>query len=643
MNAKLGRIILAAVVLPLLICALSFDAYAGGNDDADFDVKSSSGTNVEGDVAYAYIQVTNNGDDFGGYVRLILGNGNHYDAIVYETYAAIASGTTENITLGIPVPEGINLEDYEATVKILDKQGKELYSARQKKLFSINASQQLGILTNSSSGLDYIEKAFNGTLGGYYYYGNNNYNDQWDCLYMMPAELNDGYTLKQMSFLVIDDFDLSTLKAEQIEAIEEWTRLGGVLVIGTGSNLDQCFDVFDDDFITAELANKYTYSNFSYYSNTGYINVADLDLGKGNYNAICYGELYKKVIGRGAIVLSTFALSDPDVNASYFGEDLYTNLMSVKNSAGNGSGNSRTLSSYDLQRDYGVMQGRSSFSPTILRILILVYVVLVGPGVYLLLKKLDKREKIWLAIPALSLLFVLLVFLFSRGFDMRSKQFTTVRVANGDGKAEETDYIFGFSADRKDWNITLNDDAYAAGPIFYENSYSYNAAEDHYLYRASNNTAGSQLFYSPKAGFDSAFFKTKTDNSVSGVMSAQIELDNSKIVGTLTNDTDYDFDYVLLVCYGYYDIIENVESGENLTINSKSRQRYSDEGTIEDLARKLYNYQDYEEAKLHMALYFAAHELSDQGSFAVGVCKNGNKVIKGGVSEESFLCVYGVK
>ena len=85
MNAKLGKIILAAVVLPILICMLSFDAYAGGKDDADFDVKSSSGTNVEGDVAYAYIQVTKNGDDYGGNVRLILGNGNHYDAIVYET------------------------------------------------------------------------------------------------------------------------------------------------------------------------------------------------------------------------------------------------------------------------------------------------------------------------------------------------------------------------------------------------------------------------------------------------------------------------------------------------------------------------------------------------------------------------------
>ena len=100
---------------------------------------------------------------------------------------------------------------------------------------------------------------------------------------------------------------------------------------------------------------------------------------------------------------------------------------------------------------------------------------------------------------------------------------------------------------------------------------------------------------------------------------------------------------MLLVSYGYYDIIENVKSGENKTINSKSRQRYTDENTIESVARKFYDYGDYEEAKMYMALFFAAHELNNEGSFAVGVCKNNNRVLKGGVSEESFLCVYGVE
>lgn len=640
MNAKLFKTLLVVILLPLMVCVLSFSAYAGGDDD--FEVKSTSGTSPDGDVEYVYLQVTNNGKDFGGYVRLILGDGSYYDAIIYETYASIASGSTENVTIGIPVPEGADLQDYEATVKILDTKGNELYSARQKKLFTINSSQQFGILSNSGSGLDYIEKYFSDPYN-ITIYGGYNTEDKWTSLYMMPAELTDGYTLKQMSFLFIDDFDLSTLKSEQIEAIEEWTRLGGVLVIGTGNNLDKSFSAFSKNFINLQLGNKYSYSSFSYYSSTGYIMIADLLPGKG-YSQMCYGEMHSQNVGRGAVVVANFALSDPDLDRSFFGTDLYTNLMSLKASSGINNTNNYNMSSHDMEINYGVMQGRSTFSPTLLRIMVLFYVVLIGPGIYLILKKANKREIIWFAVPAISFVFVILVFLISRGFDMRSRQFATVRIANADGKEAETDYIMGYSANRKDWSITLNDNAEAAGPVIYVNKYSYNSKEDKYQYKSSNTTAGMQLFYSPESGFDNAYFKVKADNSVTGGgMKHSLELDNSKIVGELENGTDYDFDHVILVCYGYYDMIDNVKSGDKITINSKSRQRYTNETTLEDLAKKYYNYGEYDEARLYMAMFFAAHELNGNGAFVIGVCKDGEKVIKGNVAEDNYLCVYGVE
>ena len=126
-------------------------------------------------------------------------------------------------------------------------------------------------------------------------------------------------------------------------------------------------------------------------------------------------------------------------------------------------------------------------------------------------------------------------------------------------------------------------------------------------------------------------------------MKHSLELDNSKIVGELENGTDYDFDHVILVCYGYYDMIDNVKSGDKITINSKSRQRYTNETTLEDLAKKYYNYGEYDEARLYMAMFFAAHELNGNGAFVIGVCKDGEKVIKGNVAEDNYLCVYGVE
>ena len=50
----------------------------------------------------------------------------------------------------------------------------------------------------------------------------------------------------------------------------------------------------------------------------------------------------------------------------------------------------------------------------------------------------------------------------------------------------------------------------------------------------------------------------------------------------------------------------------------------------------------YDEARLYMAMFFAAHELNDHGSFVIGVCKGSEKLIKGNVAEDKYLCVYGV-
>ncbi len=46
--------------------------------------------------------------------------------------------------------------------------------------------------------------------------------------------------------------------------------------------------------------------------------------------------------------------------------------------------------------------------------LLAVYIFIVGPVLYLVLKKLDKREKGWIAIPALAAVFVAAVFAVSR-------------------------------------------------------------------------------------------------------------------------------------------------------------------------------------------------------------------------------------
>ncbi len=637
------------LVLGLVFICLGqpLSVLAGGKgNDKDIDVDDVSATVNESDKsAEVFMDVTNNGDDFGGYVRLVLDNGNSRNHCVYERYVAIASGETETVSIRFPIPESNGtIEECSAMIKVLDSKGKELYSARERGLFDFGASQQFGMLTSAGNGLDYLDKAFDnlGMYGYGYGYYNGNVGSNWDGLYLMNSELTDGRTLRQMSFLFIDDVKLSSFSDEAIDAIEEWTRMGGILVIGTGAGLDETFDAFNPSFIDAKLASNKPQSTFSYYSINGYVTVADITYGN-SYTTTqvgLSGDFRYRNEGRGKIVLLPYSMSDQVLDQSYFADMLISEIMALMNTGSNGA-YSQTLTDYDLGISYGVMQGRSSFSPTGLRIVILIYVILVGPGIYLILKKLNKREKIWIAIPILSLFFIFLVFLVSRGFSMRSRQYTSIRMAPADGKNEETDILMGFSANNKSWTVTLEDDADAAGPLIFPSRY---ASEDRDAYVCSVTTAGTQLHYLPESGYDSAYFRIKMPNSVkAGGMDADIRMENSKLVGSFENNTDYDFDHVLVVCYGYYDILDDVKKGDSININSKSRQRYNNENEINDLAKRYYDRHEYEEAKLFMSMYFAAHELNENACFIVGVRKGDQKLLKGNIAEERFLCVYSVE
>ena len=147
--------------------------------------------------------------------------------------------------------------------------------------------------------------------------------------------------------------------------------------------------------------------------------------------------------GRGGIVLTQFALSDPELDTAYLTNDLF----STTDVYFNGSNNKRySFSNNEMEILFGIMQGKANLNAKLLGAIVVIYVILVGPVLYLVLKKYDKREKIWYAVPVMSVVFVLIIFMASRGFAIKNRMFETIRVAKADGSGKEADYIFGFSS-----------------------------------------------------------------------------------------------------------------------------------------------------------------------------------------------------
>ncbi len=611
--------------------------YAG---DEDYDVEATGKLTDGGKTANVVVSLTNHGDNFGGYLRLCVSDRyGHNDYLNgYECYVAVAEEETDTVTISFPVIEGMDLENAKFELQILNEKKTPLQYEKLYHLFDADASAHIGILCDDPSALDYLVN-YNSSGYGYYSYSGND--RKWESQALMPSELTDEITLTTISMIVIDDYDVSSLKKEEITAIEEWVKEGGILVIGTGENGDETFDAFDPQMMEASLASRMPYDDYSYYASSGYIAFSDINYGS-SYVQNMARDARMKTVGRGGIVLAQFALTDPDLDRPYFAGDLFNTTSSFFSTA---NIKNYVFTERELEKVFGVMQGQAKLNAGLLTAIVVIYVILVGPILYLVLKKFDKREKIWYAVPIMSFVFVLLVFIASRGFSVRNRMFETIRVAKADGTGQEADYIFGFSASQKPWTVTLDDEMTTAGPIVLQDNYLDSGAEDQFHCLTSRSTKGVQIQYRPTQVFEAAYFKSRRPNPDEyGALEYELELKRSGITGTINNDTEYDFDYVLVVCDGYYQIIPDLESGDQYTLSGYGRNSYSNAGDLAAYARKLYDQEDYRSAKLMAALTMAAHELQGEGSFVVGITTSKEKILQGvGNSEESFLCVYAAK
>ena len=630
----------AHVMVAMLLTCMAFLLYImsvhAANDD-EFDLDATGRVSGNGDTAVVVVTVTNYGSDFGGYIRLSVNDKYNRDdhQSAYECFVAVGEDETENVTLTFPIVEGLSLEDATIELQILDEKKSVLQIKKMYHLFDADASIHIGLLCDEPSALDYLTNQSMFYSPYIYNYGSDS--ESWESEPLMGSELLDEFVMNRMSILVIDDFNAASLGKEQIQAIEEWVKDGGILLIGTGENLDETFSAFDADFIEASLGDTKTYEDYSYYSNAGYMTFADISYGKSYLQGMGRDAQTKK-IGRGGIILTQFALTDPDIDGSYFVNDLHT---TVSGFFGNSVVKRNTFSNQELTNLFGVMQGKAKLNGGLLSAIIVIYVILVGPVLYLILKKYDKREKYWYAVPAMSFVFVVIIFMASRGFTVKNRMFETIRVVKADGTGQESDYIFGFSSNQKPWTLNLDNDIVGAGPISQMNNYSDNS-EDQYRYTATRSPKGMQLQYRPGGVFENAYFKCiQPAQEELGELNFDLELKRSGIQGYVENNTDYDFECVLVVCDGYYQVISDLESGDKYSMSGYGRTSYKGESDIRQQACSLYNKEDYRNAKIYAALAMAAHEIQGEARFVIGITSTKDKMLQGiGNNEEAFLCIY---
>lgn len=655
----------------MLLCMISL--LVGGGKSVAYAKTGQPKTSFSGDVTMlkqennSYVmQVTveNRGEDFTGTVQLIFASSG-YDNCAYNTEITLPAQGKKQFTINVS-DRAVDTMRGLCALNFLDEKGNVVQSISLKNVFGNTMSGiPVGILSDNYSGLTFMDA------------GGQDFDIRGKSSPLRLIELNNdnlGEYLNGLYFLIIDRFNVSSLSEENIQAIQEWVNGGGWLLIGTGEYAEQTLSGFDEDFIDVDVsgvsepgqentvsvnADKYGY--YYNYADDGvdFTNIAVADLNYNRMNGYLYGSTENPAIcgsfEEGAVSIFFCSLGDKELQklGNYEIRYIYEELMYQSDSY---SVMGYSELEYVGQKSLAVIDNvNTDVNFTWLKVIIIVYVVLVGPVLYLILRKCKKREWYWICAPVLGILFIAGVFLLGQGVRVNETRVYSVTAQRVDGNRADT-YFLAYHSGVKPWVVRLNDNYEVAGPGLNGYYRVYNQSTDDYYYIVDNDSEGLSVGIKPEENFESGFLYAAGRTESRGTISCgNLKGTGGNVSGTVTNGTDCDMSYIAVWLDSYIMVVSDVKAGETIDLQQAVQDgRCVYENSVsyyDDLLYSMlsvYSYQsnvEYERddlAALLIGLGIAdgARPAGYEQAVIAGVVRDYDKAVAGKCNETSYGCLY---
>lgn len=427
-------------------------------------------------------------------------------------------------------------------LEISDEDGKVVYSEKDLlALSSADSAAVTGVLSDDPDSLDYLDSV------------KLKYGEEDDVSVItldMSAEdiPDDSMVMDSLDYLIVDNYDTSLLSQKQYEAIKSWVDDGGSLILCMGTAEKDVMNLFDDGYVTSDTVPQN--DNDMSILNKGYGKVITLEYSLGT------------------------KASDDSVQRQSMLQDIFS--YGLNNAMGNtyAAGYNGNAEYYAMETAVEANNGRRIPVAAIL-IALVVYILLCGPVTYIGLKKIRRRELIWLVVPVLAVIGTLLIYIVSLKYRVTRPVTSSFAVADISGDTvSQTTYTNVIGPRAKDYDIDvaseyndirLSDDGYWT-----------NYGSDDVTARLEKiNDKGniSLKFYNPTP-FGSVGLKTSSvfDNNI-GSIGRNLHLYTDGFDGEITNNTDYDMKNVVIMSDGYYYCIEELKRGETIPVSRDDNMR----------------------------------------------------------------------
>ena len=462
--------------------------------------------------------------------------------------------------------------------------------------------------------------------------------------------------LNAFNILYINDFDTDRLTNMSKEALKSWVNAGGVLCIGSGENyaknlkglsgiiniektehvvtkeLDELFLSFDqylyDNRVEQDSPNNENNESQNKEQSKENDNRTDVEqtkedeetddnkylsafpdekmaanpivfefpiLGKTDnaINSILYSAINT---GMGKIVLFPFNLSEAAVQKSprfqAFLKAVFTMEIApmvndgylVSSPGGSAIVNPYNLSTIPYQKDV---------SMRIISGLVTLYLFAVGPVLFFILRKKDKKEAGFIIIPVIALTLTCIIFVMSLNTIYKRpvvNEVAAINITSGERYAVKNSNVAVLTGKKGDVAIRLDGYGLSLSPAV-GNNYGYG----YYYY---NEFKPVKVIYGDQPGityFDnerwsSNVFGVTEEIDLQGEITADIVLKNGAYEGIITNNTPYDLKEVVISGSRGYKKIEDIAAGTNFILNEDFQDK---ESVFYDMYSLLWGYGSY--------------------------------------------------
>ena len=627
-----------------LLLALCFifahPAQAAGNDalNADLSMEISYGYDnyqKNGRIMPVWIQITNKGSAFAGELTFKI-NSDLYEGMSFSQHISVLSKTKEEFVFYVPY-----LDSYtDITVTLTDTEGNTQISLSEATLNRNTTDLYIGILSSEPDTIKAMieQMAFVSPV-------DNTYTGARSVLlsdHILP-ETKEGYD--GIDMIIANHFNADYMNEKQAKALSGWIKDGGILLTGSPRHMDGFFEKLNltplstdtIETVTTDFnadyqsyiyaASPLTYeplkknptkddinnARLSYYEptmtdihqssfeNVGSI-VIDMDaVSVSDGNDAVVKPLYQYLeLGNGKVIISKFDFcSEPFISfeaAIYVLQNILTENITHAGWSHffNYAADFRNVWSSQsvlLNTLYEKIPGYGKYV-----VILFIYIVLIGPVLYFLLKKTDKRYMMWIAVPVLTVIFTIIIF--AAGSSTRHTSpfinYASFIDYNYETPKENTFYSMTIP-DKEDFSQNIDDDYtvclmnnnYVNFDSVWENIFS------DYV-QSININSGMTYTNLPEGGtnisinntvlFSTRYFNLQNDDADIDAIMENITFENGHYTGTIENHSDYFIENACIMISGRLYGIGNISPHSNISVDIEA---VSSRNTDEDIENEV--------------------------------------------------------